>query len=110
MTSRAMNVFLRRKGECKARLKLRAEDAFIEVLNDHTHQPSPINSEIKKIQACVKERASSTNDTSGKKISGTELQDVSEAATDNLLSLNNMRRNIQRNRDEHNATYSTTKR
>jgi len=84
---------LRRKGEWIARLKL---TAFIEVLNDHTHPLSPIHSE--NSNARVKERASSTNDIS-QQILGTELQDVSKAA---LPSLNNMRRNIRRNRDEHN--------
>lgn len=93
---------LRRKGECKAKIKLTAEDVFSEELNEHTHPPSQTNVEVRKVKASVKERANNCNDTS-QQILGDKLQDVSEAAAVNLPAINNMRRNIRRQRQEHNV-------
>ena len=56
--------------------------------------------EATKIKARVKYRAGNTNDFS-QKILGAELRNVSQATAVALPSLNNMRRNIRRQRDDH---------
>ena len=97
--------FLRRKGQCKENIKLSADDAFLNQLNEHTHPPplppSQTRVEATKIKARIKDRAGNTNDTSQQTL-GAELQNVSEAAAVALHSLNNMRSNIRRQRDDHN--------
>ena len=93
--------FLRRKGQGKAKIKLSADDAFLNQLNEHTHPPSQTRVEAIKIKARIKDREGNTNDTS-QQILGAELQNVSEVTAVALPSLNNMRRNIRRQRDDHN--------
>ena len=93
--------FLRRKWQCKSKIKLWADDAFLNQLNEHTHPPSQTRVEVTKIKARIKDRAENTNDTS-QQILVAELQNVSEASAVVLPSLNNMRRNIRRQRDDHN--------
>ena len=56
--------------------------------------------EATKIKARVKYRAGNTNDFS-QKILGAELRNVSQATAVALPPLNNMRRNIRRQRDDH---------
>ena len=92
---------LRRKGECKAKIKLTPEDNFLNQLNEHTHLPSQTKIEVEKVKARVKERAENTNDTSHQ-ILGAELQNMNESTTVNLPALNNMRRNIRRQRGQNN--------
>ena len=94
-------MFVRRKGQCKAKIKLSADDAFLNQLNEHTHPPSQTRVEAAKIKARIKNRAGNTNDTS-QQILGAELRNVSEATAVALPSLSNMRRNIRRQRDDHN--------
>ena len=91
--------FLRRKGQCKAKIKLSAEDAFLNQLNEQTHPPSQVRVEATKIKACIKDRAGNTIDAS-QQILGAELRNVSEATAVALPSLNNMRRNIRHQRDD----------
>ena len=93
--------FLRRKGQCKAKIKLSAGDAFPNQLNEHTHPPSQTRVEATKIKTRIKDRAGNTNDTSQQML-GAALRNVSETTAVALPSLNNMRRNIRRQRDDHN--------
>ena len=93
--------FLRTKRQCQAKIQLSADDAFLNQLNEHTHPPSQTRVEATKIKARIKDRAANTNDTS-QQILGAELQNVSEAIAVALPSLNIMRRNICRQRDDHN--------
>ena len=90
-----------RKGECKAKIKLTPEDNFLNQLNEHTHLLSQTKIEVKKVKARVKERAENTNDTS-QQILGAELQNINESTSVNLPALNNMRRNIHRQRGQNN--------
>ena len=55
---------LRRKGQCKARIKLSANGDFLEETNVHTHAPSPAQCEVAKVKANIKRRAETTQDTS----------------------------------------------
>ena len=48
---------LRRKGQCKAKIKLSTDDAFLSQLNEYTHPPSQTRIEATKIKARVKDRA-----------------------------------------------------
>ena len=89
------------QGQCKAEIKLSADDSFLNQLNEHTHPPSQTRVEATKIKALIKDRGGNTNDTFQQTV-GAELRNVSEATTVALLSLNNMRRNIRRQRDDHN--------
>ena len=41
---------LRRKGQCKARVKLSADDQFIEQINEHMHPPSEINCKLVRVK------------------------------------------------------------
>ena len=93
--------FLSRKGQCKAKIKLSTEDAFLNQLNEHTHPPSQTRVEATKIKERIKDRAGNTNDTSQQML-GAELRNVSKATAVALTSLNNMRCNIRRQRDDHN--------
>ena len=54
--------FLRRKGQCKAKIKLSADDAFLNQLNENTHPPSQIRVRATKIKARIKDRARNTNE------------------------------------------------
>ena len=48
---------LRRKGECRASVKLDELDNFVEQVNKHTHPPSAANCETTKIKENIKRRA-----------------------------------------------------
>ena len=87
--------FLRKKGQCKAKIKLLADDAFLNQLNERTHSPSQTTVEATKIKARIKDRTRNANDTF-KQILRAELRNVSEATAVALPSLNNMRRIIRR--------------
>ena len=93
--------FLRRNGQCKAKIKVSADDAFLNLLNEYTHPPSQTRAEATQIKARIKDRAGNTNDTS-QQILWTELRNVSETTALALPSLSNMRHNIRRQRDDHN--------
>ena len=86
----------------ESKIKLTPEDNFLNQQNEHTHLPSQTKIEVKKVKARVKERAENTNDTS-QQILGAELQNINESTTVNLPALNNMRRNIRRQRSEQHA-------
>ena len=93
--------FLRRKGQCKAKIQPSADDAFLNQLNEHTLLPSQTRVEATKIKARITNRGGNTNDTS-QQILRAELPNVSEATAVALPFLNNMRHNIRRQRDDHN--------
>ena len=93
--------FFKRKGQWKAKIKLSVDDAFLNQLNKHIQPPSQTRVEATKIKAGIKYRAGNTNYTS-QQILGSELRNVSEATVVALPSLNNMKHNIRRQRDDHN--------
>ena len=83
----------RRRGECKAKIKLDEAGSFLERINNHTHAPSEAKCKIAKVRANIKKRATETQD-SAQVILGIELGGISEAAAINLLALHHIRRNI----------------
>ena len=91
---------LTRKGQCKAKIKLSADDAFLNQLSEHTHPPSQTRVKVTQIKARIKDIARK-NDAS-EQILGGELRNVSKATAVALPSLDTMRRNIDRQRDDHN--------
>ena len=101
MVSSVTNVFLEERDSAKQKIKLSADDAFLNQLNEHIHHPSQSRVEATKIKTRIKGSAGNTNDTS-QQILGAELRNVSEATAVPLPSLNNMRRNIRCQRDDHN--------
>ena len=90
---------MRRRGECKARVKLSPADIFIEQINDHTHASSQTRCEVSKISAAVKRKATTTLDTS-QQILATAMENISPAVAVNLPSINTIRRNIRAARQE----------
>ena len=55
---------LRRKGKCKARIKLSPTDDFLAETNVLTHPPSQTQCELAKVKANLKRGAETTEDTS----------------------------------------------
>ena len=93
---------LRRKGQCKARVKLTSDDQFIEQTNEHTHPPSETNCEMARVKAEIKRRAETSNDTSRQILAG-ELGGVTETTIVNLQPMETLRRNIRAARQERNT-------
>ena len=77
---------LRRKGQCKARIKLSV---------------SQTNCEAVKVEASIKRRAETTADPS-RQILADELSAISQTAAVNLPSMDNLRHNIRAVRQERN--------
>ena len=93
---------LRRKEQCKARVKLTSDDQFIEQTNEHTHPPSETNCELARVKAGIKRRAETSNDTSRQILAG-ELGGVTETTIVNLPPMETLRRNIRAARQERNT-------
>ena len=81
----------RRRGECKAKIKLDKAGNFLERINNHTHARFETKCEIAKVRANIKRRATETQDPAQV---GTELRGTSESAAINLPVLHHIRRNI----------------
>ena len=92
---------LRRKGECRASVKLDELDNFVDQVNGHTHPPSATKCETTKIKENIKRRARYGLD-NPRKIVSTEVQNVSEAVVVNLPSLDHLGRNIRSKRQNKN--------
>ena len=84
----------RRRGECKAKIKLDEAGNFLERINYHNHAPSETKCEIAKVRANIKRRATETQDPA-QVILGIELGGISEAAAINLPVLHHIRRNVR---------------
>ena len=85
---------LRRKGECRASVKLDELDSFVEQVNEHAHASSATKCETTKIKENIKRRAC---DSLGnpREIVSAEVQNVSEAVAVNLPSMNHLGTNIR---------------
>ena len=91
----------RRRGNCKAKVKLNAIDDFVDQVQEHTHAPSATRCELTKVRASIKRKASTTHETT-QQILGTELANLTPAGAVNLPNLSNLRRSIRRQRQEQN--------
>ena len=85
---------LRRKGHCKARVKLNPNDDFVEQTNQHTHLPSQTNCKVAKVKAAIKRRATETVITN-QQILAEQLEAISEGAAINLPVVQSFHRNIR---------------
>ena len=65
----------RRKGNCKAKMKLNAINDFVEQVQEHTHALSDTRCELTNIRTSIKRKSSSTHDTT-QQILGTELANL----------------------------------
>ena len=92
---------LRRKGQCKVRVKLDRNNALLQEVNDHTHPPTQTKVEVVKVKASIKTRTETSLGTPQQIITG-ELKGISKAAAVSLPLMNSIRRNIhqQRHRNE----------
>ena len=61
---------LRRRGQCKARVKLDRNNAFLQEVNDHTHPATQTKVEVVKVKASIKRRAEISLDTPQQIITG----------------------------------------
>lgn len=93
---------LRRRGQCKEKVKLTLTDNFVEEVNVHTHPPSQPQVEVAQVKASIKRKTETTNDTC-QQILGSELQNISQSAAVNLPQLNSIRRNIRAQRQDRNV-------
>ena len=91
----------RRKENCKAKVKLNANEDFVEQVQEHTRTPSATRCELTKVRAGIKSKASNTHDTT-QQILGTELANLTPTAAVNLPKLSNLRHNIRRQRQKQN--------
>ena len=83
----------RRKGNCKAQLKLSVTEVYLASVNEHSPVSSKVQCEVAKVKARTKRRAESTNETTQQVLAG-ELMGISESAAANLPPLHHMRRII----------------
>ena len=69
---------LRRGGQCKARIKLYRNNAFLQEVNDHTHSPTQTKVEVVNVKASIKRRVGTSLDAL-QQIITSELKGISEA-------------------------------
>ena len=93
---------LRRKGtQCNATIKLSVLDEYIGMNNAHTHPPSQTQAEVVKVQAAMKRRAETTEETT-QQILASSLINISEGAAAIIPSVGSLRRNIRHARQDRN--------
>lgn len=88
---------LRRRGECRASIKLDEAEDFLAEVNQHTHAPSNIKCETTKVKANIKRRATDTLDPPRHILAG-ELGVCPDPVAVNLPVHQSMQRNIRRQR------------
>ena len=84
---------LRRKGQCKAKVKLHMNGEPVEESNEHTHPSLQVEIEVTKVKASVKRRSQATHDTP-RQIVGAAFQNMLETAAVILPQINNLKRTI----------------
>ena len=97
---RSFECELRRKGSCKARIKVDLGDRVVGEVNEHTHPASGTKVEVCKLKSNKKESAENTG-LPPQNILGNELVHASATAVANLPRLENMRRTIRHQRQDH---------
>ena len=85
---------LRRKGHCKARVKLRPKNYFVEQTNQHTPPLSKSNCEVVKVKVGRKRCATETVKINQQTLAE-QLGEISEGAAVNLPVVENLCRNIR---------------
>jgi len=88
---------LRRKGQCKAKIKLDLNDEVVEELNQHTHPPSQVQTELAKVRNDMKAAAETTLDTP-QHVIGNTLATTSHTTIANLPNATNLKRTIRNQR------------
>jgi hypothetical protein len=98
---RSFECVLRRKGECKAKIKVSLLDDVVGQVNEHTHQPSNSNCEVVRLKSLIKDRSEQTRD-NPQQILAETLANASETAATSLPRIEHLRRTIrsQRKGDE----------
>ena len=84
---------LRRRGQCKARVRLDRNNEFLQEVNDHTPPPIKRKVEVVKVKASIRRRAEISLGTP-QQIITSKLERISEAATVSLPLMNIITRNI----------------
>ena len=90
---------LRRKSQCKAKIKLDLGDNVIEQLNEHTHPPSQVKVELTKVKSRIKDTAESSEELP-QRIIANELANISAATMANLPRRENLGRTIRQQRND----------
>ena len=86
---------LRRKGQCKAKIKLDLGDNVIE----HTHPPSQVKVELTKVNSRIKDTTKSSEELP-QRIIANELANISAATMANLSWRENVGRTIRQERND----------
>ena len=94
---RSFECQLRRKGQCRATIKVDVTDVVVEEMHEHTHPPSDTKCEVQRVKSRIKDRCGTTNDTT-QRILTDVLQGVSATAAVNLPKVEHMRRTIRSQR------------
>ena len=85
---------LRRKGECRASIKLGALDIFVGQMHEHTHPPSQAKCGLTNLKAGIKRRATNSSDTK-RQILATEAVNIPQTVAVNMPLTDSIRRNIR---------------
>ena len=94
---RSFECEMRRKGLCKAKIKLNLLDQVVDSLNEHTHERSQTKIEVTKIKSQIQHSADNTNLPTALVLAG-QVGYASPAAAANLPKIENLKRNIRRAR------------
>jgi hypothetical protein len=90
---------LRRKGHCKAKIKVDFGDEIVGEINEHTHPPSQVKIELAKVKSLIKDQAETTHETP-QNIIANQLATTSAAAAANLPRIDHIKRTIRNQRKE----------
>jgi len=96
---RSFECELRRKGHCKARIKVDPGDEIVGMVNEHTHPPSAVKVEVTKLKNTIKDRAEVSQEVP-QNVLADKLGTASAAAVANLPCVENMKRTIRSQRRE----------
>ena len=100
---------MRRKGQCKAKVKLTIADEFVEEVNEHAHPHSETQVGVQKTIADVKRLNSTAGDTC-QQVLGEKLPNVTRATAVNLPPTQNMKKSIPSKRQDRNRPLNPLKR
>ena len=91
-------VLRRKESQCHAFIRVDENDDFVEQVNEHTHAPSPTEAKVSKLKVSMKRRALTTVD-NPHQILTRELRNVTDDVAANLPSMETLRRNIRKARE-----------
>ena len=92
-----------RISECKAKIKVK-NDVVVGTLHEHTHASDATQCEVLQVRHNIKKRALETEETP-QQILGREMQNLSEAASVQMIPIPHLRRHIRKQRQANHAQH-----